>query len=199
MSEELFESIRVENGQVMNLDYHQKRLMQNSQIDLYNLASNLQIKSKSTVYKWRLSYLNNDVISSSITEYKPKDISTLKLIECNNIEYGKKYNDRSIINSLLEKRGQCDDILIVKNNYISDTSFSNILFKKEDKWFTPLNPLLKGTCRARLLDEKIIIEDNISVSDLPNFNSFMLINAMLNFSLDRAKDLCTIYGNSILK
>jgi 4-amino-4-deoxychorismate lyase len=82
---------------------------------------------------------------------------------------------------LLAKRGDCDDILIVKNGYITDTSFSNIVFFDGDKWVTPARPLLRGTMRESLLKTNYIEETDILVNDLKKFTIARLVNAMLPF------------------
>lgn len=55
-----------------------------------------------------------------------------------------------------------------------------------DKWITTENPLLEGTCRARLLDQDLISIQKISVNQLQSFSKMMLINAMLDFDEKRA-------------
>ena len=73
------------------------------------------------------------------------------------------------------------DILIVKKEFITDTSFSNIIFFDGDNWITPSTPLLEGTKRKELLEKNIISEQEIKFSDLKNFKKAILINAMLDF------------------
>lgn len=121
-----------------------------------------------------------------ITPYTIRKIQTFKLVHNNDIDYSKKFADRSVLDSLVQQKGDCDEILIVQNGLITDTSFSNIIFKKENVWVTPKTPLLKGTCRARLLEKGIIEPADIEISHLKQFSHFMLINAMLDFDETRA-------------
>jgi 4-amino-4-deoxychorismate lyase len=79
----------------------------------------------------------------------------------------------------MTRRGDCDDILIVKDGYITDTSFSNIVFFDGEKWVTPARPLLRGTMRESLLKRNLIGEENITVDDLNKIKEARLINAML--------------------
>ena len=81
--------------------------------------------------------------------------------------------------NLLKKKGDCSDILIVKNGFITDTSFSNIIFLKCGRWYTPNTPLLKGTKRAKLLDLGLINERSIRPEEMGNYEKVGLINAML--------------------
>jgi 4-amino-4-deoxychorismate lyase len=45
----------------------------------------------------------------------------------------------------------CDDIIIVRNGFVTDASYANLIFRKGDEWFTPATFLLAGTMRAFLL------------------------------------------------
>ena len=70
-----------------------------------------------------------------------------------------------------------EDIIIVKNGFVTDSSFSNLIFFDGKEWYTPSTPLLKGTTRARLLNEKKITERVIKIEDIKNYKSISLINA----------------------
>ena len=60
-----------------------------------------------------------------------------RLIEDNKISYSYKYTTRGSLNELLTKRERYDEILIVKKGFITDTSYSNIIFFDGIKWLTP--------------------------------------------------------------
>ena len=72
-------------------------------------------------------------------------------------------------------------MLLVRNGMITDTSYSNIVFRREGEWITPSFCLLKGTMRQYLLDNGKIREEQIAVKDLPRFEKFKLINAMIGW------------------
>ncbi len=112
--------------------------------------------------------------------YKPRAIKTLKLVT-GKPHYDLKYTDRTEIETLLREKGNCDDIIIVINGLITDTSFSNLVFKKGKQWLTPSGPLLTGTARARLIEQGIIQTAEIKTDDLGFYGGFKLINAMLDF------------------
>ena len=107
-------------------------------------------------------------------------------MQADHLDYRLKYADRTELDQLFLKRGEADDILIIQNGLVTDTSIANIAFFDGDKWITPKEPLLKGTTRARLLDEKKIFEQDIKIADLGKFTEFALMNAMIGF--DRIKD-----------
>jgi 4-amino-4-deoxychorismate lyase len=113
--------------------------------------------------------------------YQPKQISSLKLVENDNISYDLKYKDRSDIDKLFERKDGCDDILIIKKGKVTDASFANIVFRKGKDWYTPWSALLRGTMRQSLIENEKITEEEIQMSDIKSFTTFRLINAMLEF------------------
>lgn len=97
------------------------------------------------------------------------------------IDYSHKYANRTALQYLLQKKGKADDVLIVKNGWLTDTSYSNVAFFDGLQWFTPSKPLLKGTKRAALLQQKKIIEADIRPQDLKQFEKVRLVNAMMEW------------------
>ena len=194
----LFETIRVENGVPMHLDWHQKR-MEESCMDYFEQKPSLDLEKiivvpepyRKGVVKARLLY-NTTEYSLSFAFYTPRNVRSLCLAYDNIINYNHKYSDRKRLTVLLEQSGICDDILIIKNNMVTDTSFTNIIFYNGDKWVTPDTPLLKGTCRERLLYANKISEATIRKEDIQDYDQYMLINAMLDFDPERALDIRSI-------
>ena len=79
------------------------------------------------------------------------------------------------------QQARSGEIIIVKNNHITDTSFSNILFKKGKDWFTPSTYLLNGVQRQHLLQKNKIKEAEITMQNVSEYSHFQLINAMNDF------------------
>ena len=187
----LLETIRLEDGTFSLLAYHQQRMNYSrkvllgykSEIDLGKilLASTHEAKKEvERLYKCRIIY-SEKIEQLEFVPYNLPSINSLKIIFDDQIEYGYKFNDRTRINELFEKRENCDDILIVKNGLVTDTSFANILFYNGKKWLTPAHPLLKGTQRAYLLNKELIETADIRLEDLKYFEKARLINAMIRF------------------
>lgn len=183
----LIESIKLLNGEFHNLFYHEQR-MRHSLEELYGVIDSGSLEEsllsfpfpKNGLYKCRIVYddRNRDV---EFLPYAAKVINTLKLVDGGDISYEYKFADRSGIDSLYAMRETCDDILIIKDDQVTDSSFSNIVFKRNGEWFTPSSALLRGTMREYLLDRVVIREENIRKRDISSFESFKLINAMLGF------------------
>ena len=182
------ESIRLENGTLSNLDYHQVR-MNRALEEFYKGSPKLDLKDFLSLcpfpsiglHKVRLVY-DQEVQSVKISHYSPREIKKLKLIVNDSISYAHKFEDRAELDTLFNQRGDGNDIIIVKNNKITDASFANLVFKKGDTWLTPSTYLLNGTMRQQLLDRKVIFEEEITVGDLSKYQKVKLINSMLQFN-----------------
>ncbi len=179
------ESIRIEDGRIMNPEYHLRRMDETLKAFKIKPASGFtkDIFSSLTipeqgVYKLRLIY-NSNLISREVQPYVIKEIKSLKTIRVPCLDYSFKYADRSVINNLFEMRKDCDDVIIVCNNRITDSSYCNLAFKKNGKWFTPAQPLLKGTMRQYLIDRGILSEEEIFFSSINEYESIALFNAMI--------------------
>jgi 4-amino-4-deoxychorismate lyase len=191
----LFETIKVSNGRLLNISYHNER-MNRSRRELFdsektlNLADTIQIPNdlSGNVHKCKVIY-EKDIQKIEWTRYTYKKLERIRLVTCDEIDYSYKYLDRSIFEILLlqNKCSETEDILIVKNNRITDTTFSNVILFDGNEWHTPKFPLLKGTKRAKLIEEKKVIEKEILLDDLKNYEKIILINAMLEIHHAKAE------------
>jgi len=183
VNRQLLETIRIQDGQAAHLDYHQQRVDQSlKQLGYdarYDLASLIEVPDHA-LYRCRIVY---DAAGFEIEfiPYRKRTVRTLQLVQTDGLDYALKYADRSALERLFAQRGAADDILIVRGEQIADTSIANIAFFDGQRWVTPSHPLLKGTTRTRLLDEKKIFESEIRLNDLPKFTRFALLNAMIDF------------------
>ena len=85
-------------------------------------------------------------------------IRSLKLVDGGALDYAFKYEDRSALMRLTRQKGICDDILITKDGFITDTSYSNVVLENSEGLFVPHTYLLNGTRRQRLLADGIVQE-----------------------------------------
>ena len=181
----LLESIKLENGTFHHLPYHEQRMHRAQQAlfgkaTVTHLADHLVVPAyaRKGVYKCRIVY-QEAIEQVEFIAYRPKTIRTLRRVYCDDIDYRHKYEDRHVLNELFDRRGDCDDILIIKNGLVTDTSYANIIFYDGRQWLTPAQPLLQGTQREYLLDQGAIIEAMIRAQNIPSFRQFQLINALL--------------------
>ena len=181
------ESIKYHQYHFTNLAYHQQRLEctrkhffpQDSPINLKNVLIH-HTPGDSNLYKCRVIY-GKQIYRVEFVPYKPRRVSSLKIVYDDTIDYSYKYQDREPLDILFKQKGVADDILVIKNGNITDSYYANIAFSDGKRWYTPASPLLKGTKRASLLNQKIIEEAEITLRDLFKFKSIKLLNAMLDW------------------
>lgn len=183
----LVETLKIDNGIIMNVPFHNER-MSRSLFGVFGLKKECDLEriidipefAHKGVYKCRVEYDEKNTRVEFLL-YKLKHVRSLKIILDNDICYPYKYTDRDNINRLVKMRGTCDDILIVKNGMVTDTSYSNVVFRDlNGNWVTPATYLLPGTRRASLLQKGKICERDISAADIPKYTELKLINAMLD-------------------
>jgi 4-amino-4-deoxychorismate lyase len=182
----LLESIRIENGRVMNIEYHRERMERSvkrlglglSQAFRGSFIPECSIPPAG-VYKCRVLY-NMEIVSCEVTPYTQRKIKSLKPVTVlRKPDYELKYADRSVIDELFASRGDCDDIMIVAGGVVTDSSYCNLAFERNGRWFTPSSPLLRGTMRQFLIDRGVIYEEEILYSDLSLFSRLTMFNAMI--------------------
>ena len=175
--------------------------MNRSRFELFGLKNDLNLAElieiptdiSTDVYKCKVIYLDT-IKDVEFRKYTSRKIDLLRLVVNDEIDYSYKYLDRKVLDELVHKNCKSDseDILIVKNGRVTDTSYSNIALFDGREWHTPKFPLLKGTKRAKLLYDNRIIEKDIMIYDLQNYEQMILINSMLEFDTREAKLLSEI-------
>lgn len=179
----LLETVKVVNGEYLNIEFHQWRVnWSREKLNFQDrLTLDLPIPPKSGVYRARILY-SKEIEEIQFIPYQTKEVKTLSLAYDNSLDYSLKYENRDEIERLKSKYlKDSDDILIIKNGLITDTSIANIALFDGENWITPKRPLLKGTTRERLLREKKIIERDIEALKIFNFKKIALMNALMGF------------------
>ena len=185
--EQLLETIRIQDRKVMNAGYHNRRLNE-SRLELFGTKGNIYIRHLIKIpagmgmgtYKCRIIY-DEKIREIQVLPHLPKTVRSLRIVKDDEIDYTFKYADRSRLEQLLSLKGDCDDILIVKKDCITDTSYANIVFQSANgDWITPDTPLLRGIMRQSLLEHGTIREQRIKLPDLSGFEKAVLINCMMD-------------------
>jgi 4-amino-4-deoxychorismate lyase len=178
-TEIFFETIRCEDEEVFNLPYHKKRVARtigmNIDLEEYIYPPSVDL------LKCRVAYTKDEIIDINYSSYTPKPIYSFKLIYDDSICYKYKSTNRKDIDTLYKQKEDCDEIIIVKDGLITDTSIANIAIYHDGIWLTPKAPLLLGTTRDRLLEGNKIKESNITVKQLLSSDKIALLNAMIGF------------------
>ena len=181
----LLESICLLDGIPQHLHYHEQR-MNRARAELLNDTAPLSLRVlpeppgeyRHGQVKCRILY-QHQIEHIEWSHYFPKTIRSLHPVKADTLDYAHKYANRSALEMLLQQRGSADDILIIRHNLITDTSYCNVAFRNGTGWITPAQPLLPGTCRQRLIDTGVLELADIRLAELRHFTEIYLFNAML--------------------
>ena len=154
----------------------------------------LSHSAMNTYERCRFIYDRNGVQRIEIVRSAQRIINSLQLVIADDFDYSHKFADRSRFD-LLSKNIEADDILIVKNGFLTDTTYANIVFKdKTGHWFTPSTPLLTGTKRASLISENKIEAVDLRPNDVTKFVEARLINATTDLEINPKILISNILG-----
>jgi len=181
------ESVQLKDGVFKRLDLHQERLLKAMKdcypkakvIDLMSVLMRTSFPAEGS-YKCRVVY-DSEIREIEFKPYVKREIHSLKLVETQMESVTYKKEDRSLLNAAFALRGDCDDVIMVKDGLLTDTSFTNIALFDGLHWITPLVPLIYGVNRTQLVREGLLTEKDINSADLVNFKRVSLFNAMNEF------------------
>lgn len=197
---QFIESIKVEDTEIFLLDQHQKRVNETFSYFGKEVSINIDEIFKSLkhdedgLYKFKITYDLTGKYRTQMIPYALSEIANFQLVENNSYDYSFKFEDRKELEKM-KILSKAAEIIIVKNNHITDSSYSNLLFKKGKDWFTPKTFLLNGVQRQSLLKSKKIKEAEITLQNLSEYSHFQLINALneaddaYSYPIDRIKNL----------
>ncbi len=179
------ETIRITEGNIFSLNHHQKRVNKTltdhalPPLDITKLLYNLPLTIPKPICRCRITY-GQIPVQISFLPYTPIVRKRVRIMKNDKISYSYKYANRTQIEEVF-RLANSDDVIIVKENMITDSSVANLVFENKEGLFTPATPLLKGTERQRLLDEGIISLRKISLDNLNEYDNIYFINAMMPF------------------
>lgn len=184
---QFFESIQVKDGLICNLKQHQERVnktlkaysVPENTLDLAKIINTISLPQDG-LYKLRVSYGLDGKFHYEFQPYQYKKLSNFALVDIVGQRYDFKFENRDWINEALLQTDSAE-IIMHDAGFIKDSSYANIVFFDGSLWYTPAEPLLEGTQRAKLLEEGIIQARTIHIDELDRFRSFKLINAMLDW------------------
>lgn len=183
----LLETIRLHDGHMPYLSYHQKRLERSrafhyGKMPAIDLAGEIDIPEEYQRgwYKVRVIY-GAAVQQVEIQPYTIRPVNSLEIIHLDELNYAHKYADRQALQSLFQQRAYGDDILMVRDGLLTDTSYANVALYDGRQWWTPAQPLLAGTARARYLEQGSLQETDIPYRALGQYQKIKLINAMMEW------------------
>lgn len=179
------ETIQIIDGKVCRLSYHNER-MNATRTHFYSAVSPINInnylipRTEKGVLKCRVVY-TDCIHEVSYSPYTMRQIKSLRMVCDDNIDYEFKSTDRRKLNELSAMRGNEDEVLIIRNGFITDTSFTNIALFDGKDWITPAHPLLKGTQRAFLIKQGILQELDVAAKNIRKYKELCMFNSMIDF------------------
>jgi 4-amino-4-deoxychorismate lyase len=172
------ETILITN-KIENLKFHNNRMNKTrknfynvSDIDLSDYIKVIPNRRVRVVYE-------KEIKKIEYFELTKRVFNRLKIVYCDDIEYSYKSEDREKLNSL--KIDGFDEVIIVKNELVTDTTISNLAFFDGNEWATPKKPLLKGTKREELLQKGFLKEKEIKIEEIKNYQKVAMMNAIIGF------------------
>ena len=180
----LLETIRVENKKALHLNYHNRRL-NSSRKKLFGLSKEIKIEdfiptiSDSKIYRLRVIY-SKEIEKVELIPYQKKIPKTFRLVEFDG-DYSFKYLNRDKFESLKRDNQDVDELILVKDGKLTDTTITNIALLIGNCWFTPKYPLLKGTTRERFLNNQTLKLKDLYPEDLKRAKRVAVLNAMIRF------------------
>jgi 4-amino-4-deoxychorismate lyase len=184
---QFIESIAIKDGVAKNLSGHQLRVdrtlmafaVPENRLDLSFIIANLNIPLNG-LFKLRIVYDLNGAYHAEWANYQYKAITSFALVDIKGQSYHYKFANRDWITDSLKQSGR-DEIVMHDGGLIKDCSYTNIVFNDGVNWYTPESPLLEGTQRASLIKEGVIKPVSIRIETISLFQSFKLINAMMDW------------------
>lgn len=179
------ETLRVEEGEIVRLGYHNERMNRTRRalfgvVDPLDLSDYVQCPAGPGRFKGRVVY-GEAICEVSCSPYQLRPVKRLKLVRSDEVDYRYKSIDRAFLNALFARRGEADDVLVVRHGLLTDTSICNIALWDGRRWLTPDHPLLEGTHRAALLDTGLIFAAPLFVEELGRYSRIRLFNALIGF------------------
>lgn len=195
-----FETIRIEAGQIQNIKWHNQRCNRTRR-ELFGEKRAIELQHWITpppegLYRCRITY-HKQITKIEYIPYQPKIIKSFKIVP-STIDYRYKYSERTQLDHLKNQYPEVDEIIIEKDGLITDTTIANLAFYDGEQWVTPENPLLPGTMRAKLLNEKFLIPKPITSEALKQFSHVALMNAMIGFQIQKNSIIYNLTERPIL-
>lgn len=188
------ETMYYDGSGIRNLDLHLERiqssLIYSSGGVLSGVGNSMLIQIKEILRSFQISgqaqrvrvlYDENglDIEASPLMIQYP---TTFRCVDVDhNFDYSYKFADRQVLNEAFLKRNGKEDVILIRDGWVTDTSKANLAFRKNDKWYTPYFPLLAGTTWKKLVSEQSLLPRPIHVDHIALFDVVRTFNALHAF------------------
>lgn len=193
------ESIKYADGSFSRMNLHQQRI--DRVFEEYFPAKKpfqladiplMRLFHKPGIYKCRIVF-DTDIRNIELLPYKKREINSLQLVETSIPACIGKPADRLQLDEAFSGRKMCDDVIIVRDGYLTDSYYANIALWDGKNWVTPALPIIYGVQRQWLLNNHLITERQIQVDEIYQYSKIRLFNAMIEFG-DTELDTSCIFS-----
>ena len=146
---QFIESIRLENGVVHNLNYHQERVNKTF-LHIFKMPANFSLEK---------------IISEN--KFPKQGLFKIRIVY-----------DRKLFDTISQETDKNTLPILIQNKNVSDSVFSNLIFEKNGNLYSPNTPLLFGTMLSQSLQQHKINMITIKEDEIKNFDYIYPINAM---------------------
>ena len=196
MSEGIFETIRVEDGQIFGLHRHHCRAKEAAAALGFEIPDEDQVKAATelviskenySLARLRLKFNRNGELGIDYEPYEdPKKPAELMIFDQRNPDFQirlKEYPYKNYeILEIAKAQGFDDAILIAPDNQVAETSMATLALKVDGQWITP--PLsagiLNGVVRALCIESDLLQVRKVMSNELDKVESALLLSSLRN-------------------
>lgn len=177
-----FETMACLDGKLQNLALHQARCLKtledagvSGQISTWFSHPEIPETCLSGLYRVKLQY-DGYTWQVDWFPYQRQSHEQLVFWEIGDFQYPYKYTDRTYFATCLQEAGH--ELWFHRKGQLLDTTYTHVAIWEGDQWITPANWLLPSTKRTRLVQEGLLQESVIHLSNLPTTGHLILYNAL---------------------
>ena len=196
MSEGIFETIRVEDGQIFGLHRHHCRAKEAAASLGFEILSEDEVRTATeeviskadyALARLRLKFNRNGQLGIDYEPYEePLTPAKLMIFDRRNPDFQLRFKEYPYKNyQILEfakAQGFDDAILIAPDDQVAETSMATLALKIEGEWITP--PLsagiLNGVVRALCIESDLLKVRKVLANELDKVESAMLLSSLRN-------------------
>jgi branched-chain amino acid aminotransferase len=196
MSEGIFETIRVEDGQIFGLHRHHCRAKEAAASLGFEILSEDEVRTATeeviskadyALARLRLKFNRSGELGIDYEPYEePLTPAKLMIFDRRNPDFQLRFKEYPYKNyEILEfakAQGFDDAILIAPDDQVAETSMATLALKIEGEWITP--PLsagiLNGVVRALCIESDLLKVRKVLANELDKVESAMLLSSLRN-------------------
>ena len=196
--EGLFETIRVEDGQVFALHRHHCRAKEAAENLGFEIPSEAEVAvltheviaaTPMPLGRLRWQFDKNGEFNISYSEYQEPTPAKLMIFDKRRSDFEVRnksfpYKNLELL-QLAQERGFDDGLLIAPDGQFTESSMASVLFKIDNEWITPplSSGILNGVVRALVLEAGLAKVKRVGLEQLADIESALLLSSLRNAQL----------------